>query len=268
VTERFTDLLVVDDRGAGRLEVTSAGSGFLFGGLTMAAALAGAARTVSPELEPRSLHAAFHNGGIWGDPLALTVQRVNDSRSYAGRRVALDQGETAVAVVDTTFRRARGGEDLLGPPPPPARPVEELTAEVVTVPEPVMEVRLAGPVRSHGSDSVHPYWARFVEPFGADPVLHAAAAAFVSDYLVIYTPFQPGSGGGEGTISRTLEHSLWFHRPIDANRWLLVDATPLSVVDGHYVSRGSLHDQEGALVASFVQEGFVRPSPPAAPPNS
>jgi acyl-CoA thioesterase-2 len=261
VTERFTDLLVVEDLGADHFEVSSAGKGFLFGGLTMAAALAGAARTAPADLEPRSLHAAFHNGGIWGDPLSLDVRRVNDSRSYASRRVQVTQGEVAVAVVDTTFRRARGGDDLIAPPPPAARAVDDLAPELVTVPEPVMEVRLAGPGRSNSSERVHPYWARFAEPFGDDAVLHAAAATFVSDYLVIFTPFEPGSGDGETVMSRTLEHSLWFHRPIDANAWLLVDATALSVVDGHYVSRGTLHDEAGALVASFVQEGFVRPNP-------
>ena len=93
-------------------------------------------------------------------------------------------------------------------------------------------------------------------------MLHAAAVAFVSDYLVIYTPFDPGSGSGESVLSRTLEHSLWFHRPVDANTWLLIDAVPVSVVDGHYASRGTVHDESGALVASFVQEGFVRPAPP------
>jgi acyl-CoA thioesterase-2 len=263
VTERFTDLLDVGESGPDRYEVRSAGQGFLFGGLTMAAALAGSARTVGPGLVPRSLHAAFHNGGLWGEPLALAVGRVNDSRSYATRRAEVTQGETAIGTVETAYRKDRGGEDVVGPPPPAARPVAGLDPEAVTVPEPVMEVRLAGPARAHGADRVHPYWARFVEPFGDHPVLHAAAVAFVSDYLVIYTPFEAGSGRGEGLVSRTLEHSLWFHRRLDANRWLLVDADALSVADGHYVSRGTVHDEGGRLVASFVQEGFVRPAPPA-----
>ncbi|HEY2330380.1 MAG TPA: acyl-CoA thioesterase domain-containing protein [Acidimicrobiales bacterium] len=263
MTDRFTDLVVVAETGPDRFEVSSAGSGFLFGGLTMAAALAAAARTVDPSLVPRSLHAAFHNGGLWGTPLAVGVERVNDSRSYASRRAVVTQRKVAVAVVETTFRRTRGGDDVLGPPAPPARPIEELEPERVTVPEPVLEVRLAGSPRAAGSDRVHPYWARFLEPLGDDQMLHAAALAFVSDYLVIYTPFPTGSGRGEGMISRTLEHSLWFHRPIDANRWLLIDADALSVVDGHYVSRGTVHDEDGLLVASFVQEGFVRAAPAA-----
>lgn len=262
VTERFSDLLVVDESAPDVFTVSSAGSGFLFGGLTMAAALAAAARTVEPALVPRSLHAAFHAGGLWGTALTATVGRVNDTRSYATRRVAITQGDTAVAVVDTAFRRDRGGTDLGGTRAPDARPVDSLVAERVTLPVPVMEVRLAGGDRAHGADRVHPYWARFVEPFGGDVVLHAAATAFVSDYLVIFTPFEPGSGTGAGMISRTLEHSLWFHRPVDANGWLLVDATPLSVVDGHYTSRGTIHDEAGSLVASFVQEGFLRPEPP------
>ncbi|MGE0795138.1 MAG: acyl-CoA thioesterase [Acidimicrobiia bacterium] len=261
MTDRFTDLLVVDETGPDRFDVTSAGTGFLFGGLTMAAALAGAARTVSDGLVPRSLHAAFHAGGIWGQALGLAVERVNDTRSYASRRVVVSQGDLAIGVVDTAFRRPRGGADVVHAPAPPARPRGELVAETVTLPVPVMEVRLAGPPRSHGADRVHPYWVRFVEPLAGDPVLNAAATTFVSDYLVIYTPFEPGSGTGEGQISRTLEHSIWFHRPVDADRWLLLDAQPLSVVDGHYVSRGVVHDDSGALVASFVQEGYVRPSP-------
>jgi acyl-CoA thioesterase len=264
VTDRFTDLLVVNESGPDRVEIESAGTGFLFGGLTMAAALVAAATTVETGLVPRSLHAAFHAGGTWGDPLVADIRRVNDSRSYANRRVELSQGGAMIAVVDAAFRRPRGGTDVVSSALPMARPVDDLDPVRVTLPTPVMEVRLAGPERASGSDRVHPYWARFVEPFDEDPAIHAAAVAFVSDYLVIYSPFEPGTGDGEGVISRTLEHSLWFHRPVNANRWLLVDAVPLSVVDGHYVSRGTVHDEAGALVASFVQEGFVRPSPTTA----
>jgi acyl-CoA thioesterase II len=258
VSERFSDLLVVEETEADRFTVDSAGTGFLFGGLTMAAALAAASRTVEPGLVPRSLHAAFHAGGLWGTTLTAAVDRVNDTRSYATRRVGITQGDTAIAVVDTAFRRHRGGTDVVGSPPPTARAVADLAPERVSLPEPVLEIRLAGPDRASRSDRVHPYWARFAEPFGDDATLHAAAVAFVSDYLVIYTPFEPGSAAGEGLVSRTLEHSVWFHRPIDAHRWLLVDAVPVSVVDGHYASRGTVHDESGALVASFVQLGFVR----------
>ena len=87
---------------------------------------------------------------------------------------------------------------------------------------------------------------------------NAAGLAFASDYGVIYSPFEPGSPDAARQESYTLEHSLWFHRSFRAADWLLFDAAPLTVNLGRYVTRGCVYDADGAMVASFVQEGFIR----------
>jgi acyl-CoA thioesterase-2 len=60
----------------------------------------------------------------------------------------------------------------------------------------------------------------------------------------------------------TLDHALWFHRPGTYDDWLLYSAEPASVASGRGLSRGSVHDRDGRLLASFSQEALIRPPRP------
>jgi acyl-CoA thioesterase-2 len=209
-----------------------------------------------------SLKCNFLTFGEWG-PTDVAVERVNTSRSFAGRRAKLTQGpDTLVAVADLTFHRPESGADSQHVPPPAIASPGDLEAVPVVFGtdqsvDP-FEVR-PGSLRPVLGERFHPFWARTREPLPENPVAHAAALAFMSDYVVIHSPFDPGSGQGEGLRSFTLEHSLWFHRAFDASRWMLFDCSPLTQSSGRYVSRGTVHDEHGVLLASFVQEGFIRP---------
>jgi acyl-CoA thioesterase-2 len=122
-----------------------------------------------------------------------------------------------------------------------------------------MEVRPTFPSAGGMRETIHPFWARFRQPLPDDVIVRAAAITFVSDYLVVLTPFPPGSGGGAQQLSRTLDHAIWFHRPVDTDGWLLFSCAPSSVSAGRFLSHGTVHQQDGTLVASFSQEGIIRP---------
>lgn len=51
----------------------------------------------------------------------------------------------------------------------------------------------------------------------------------------------------------TLDHTLIWHHPARADRWLLVDAEPLVNADGRGTARGEVREESGRLVASFTQ---------------
>ncbi len=260
----IADLLQLEPKGDDRFVVRSKGAGFLYGGLSMAVALRGAAATIGDAKVPMSLHASFLAGGEWAGPHELAVQRVNDSRSFATRRVELVNSGRLAVVVDVVFHRPDPGEDWSRTARPRLAPPEELAGSQLPAPVDVAEVRPA-PGPPHLLEPEHPYWCR-VHDLPGDPVLGACGLAFVSDYWVIATPFSKGQRAGEHLVSLTLQHTLWFHRlPADGG-WWYVDCAPLALAGGRYLSRGTLQARDGTLLASFVQGGFVRPrSSPTRP---
>jgi acyl-CoA thioesterase II len=257
---RFNDLLAFTPIGDDRFRAEpSVGSGFLYGGLTMGVATVVAGATVDPGMVPLALRSSFVTFGEWG-PLDVGVERVNTSRSFAGRRLTIAQGQRLVAAVEVAFHRPEEGVDRQGAAMPEVPAPEEL--EPMATPlggVHVIDLRPTRPTGGRPTGRIHPYWCRASDEVGDHPLAHAAALAFMSDYMVIYSPFEPGAEEMAGVQSFTLEHSLWFHRPFSADRWLLFDAMPLSQSQGRFVSRGTVLDAGGGLVASFVQEGFVRP---------
>jgi acyl-CoA thioesterase II len=264
LTFKFTDLIKVDDLGADRFTADpSGGPGFLFGGLTMAMAVAGAVLTVEDSMVPLSLRCSFISFGEWG-PTDIEVERVNTSRSFAGRRLQLSQEGKLVAAVDIAFHRPQVGPEMQDAPVPAIPGPDELFAvkPVFGAQQPMEPVEMRFPRQGPPTprERVHPFWARARGPLGEVPGAHAAALSFFSDYLVTASPFEPGTAEGAGLNSYTLEHSLWFHRNFSAERWMLFGCTPLTQSDGRFVSRGTVHDEDGRLLASFVQEGLIRPA--------
>jgi acyl-CoA thioesterase II len=258
----FTDLIRLEDLGGDSFMVSPAGGpGSLFGGLTMAMAVVSAVRTVEEGMVPLSLRCSFITFGNW-ESTSVEVERVNTSRSFAGRRLRLTQDDKLVAVADISFHVPQGGPDRQDADVPAFPAPDELYAVKPTfgAQHPVDPVDMRRPLPSlpERHERIHPFWARARGTLAEAPGAHAAALAFVSDYLVVSSPFEPGTSEGEGLRSHTLEHSIWFHRPFSADNWLLFDCSPLSQSAGRFVSRGAVHDLDGVLVASFVQEGLIR----------
>lgn len=248
-------------QGVERFTASPPGEGFLFGGLTMAVGLRAAAQTVGDHLQPKSLHAQFFRPGLWGPALDLDVVRVNDSRSFAVRRVALVQGGKTLAEMVVGFHVPEEGDDRQHAVPPAVPPPPALEQDRTRLAMPgIMEVRPVTPFRPQLREVVHPYWVRFPGGEDHDALDRLVAVTFASDYMVITTPFPRGSAEGARFTSLTLSHTLFFHRP-PCSEWLLLSADPLSVSGGRFTSRGAVHDEEGTLAASFVQEGILRPAP-------
>jgi len=247
------------DDGAGGLVTTPPGEGFLFGGLTMSLALAAAARTVRPGFAPRSLHTTFVRAGAFGKPLHVHVTTVGNGRTVATRQATVTQDGRTLATSAAAFHRepaggTTGAWQREGPSDVP-RP-DELEPSPVWPPlDGFVEVRHVHR-EARGAVRGHPYWARARHDLGADPVAHACAVTFVSDYVVIMTMHDGGDAPRPGGI-RTLDHALWFHRPARADDWLLYDAEGLAVAATHGVAEGSVVSPAGERVATFVQGDII-----------
>jgi acyl-CoA thioesterase-2 len=257
----------------------------VFGGQTLAQGLMAAGATVAGK-EPQSLHAYFVEAGAPSEPVQLAVERVRDGRSIATRRVQLDQGGrtllTMIASFHTNVTTNATGPERSEPPPPVPAPGElpSLQDWVPRVPDelrehsspwvdrpPPIEMRIGEPpvflggAPATGSRS---HWMRLVRPVGDDPLLHAALLAYASDFLLLDMAFRshPERFSPSTTRGLSLDHSVWFHRPARFDQWHLHTQQTLALSGERGLIRGAIHDRDGHLVATAVQEVLVRQRAP------
>jgi acyl-CoA thioesterase-2 len=57
----------------------------------------------------------------------------------------------------------------------------------------------------------------------------------------------------------SIDHAMWFHRPMRSDEWVLTDATSPSAASSRGLCTGRMFDASGRLVASIAQEGLFRP---------
>jgi acyl-CoA thioesterase-2 len=117
---------------------------------------------------------------------------------------------------------------------------------------------LGGPA----AESARSHWMRLPRGVGDDPLLHAALLAYASDYLLLDMAFRsyPEPPAPTRLTGSSLDHSLWFHRPVRFDRWHLHTQETLAVSGHRGLVQGAIHDADGHLVANAMQEVLVHPA--------
>jgi acyl-CoA thioesterase-2 len=231
--------------------------GRVFGGVIVAQALNAAIQTVGGGLPAHSLHGYFLRTVRAGDPVELRVERVRDGRSFTTREVSMLQDDRLVFRAACSFHADEPGDEYqlpMSPAPPPG--------EVETVPMPgPFEVRDAGPtpVAPDGTyQSTGRLWFRFAQPLAHDPGLHTSLAGFLSDLTrASFRPYSLNSWGEHADAS--LDHAVWFHRPLRVDEWLFYDLQAVINTGGRSLVRGSMYTEDGKLCLSMAQELLIRP---------
>lgn len=103
-------------------------------------------------------------------------------------------------------------------------------------------------------------WARCTLELPDDDVLHACVLTYLSD-------MSSGLLAMHDTTARSgssLDHAVWFHRPVRMDRWVLMDLVPHTAAAGRGWYTGSIHSRDGTLVSSLTQEVLFR-TPRAGP---
>jgi acyl-CoA thioesterase-2 len=267
--------------GDDRFRAGSEGSRFgqAFGGQLVAQALLAAALTVDGK-EPASLHAYFAEAGDLSQPLELAVGRARDGRSMSTRRVDITQGERSVLVVIASFHANTTDPELSEPMPaaPPPEDVPTLQHWVRSLPPeqqilrhgwldhpPPLEMRIGEPPSFMGDPigtGPRSHWMRLPGPIDDDPLLHTTLLTYASDYLLLDMAFRahPQRTSPLSLRGTSLDHTVWFHRPVRFDRWHLYTQEALAISGDRGLVRGMVHDQEGHLVATTMQEVLVRPA--------
>jgi len=247
-----------------------------FGGLMMAQSFVAAARTRTRDLPPNSLSAHFINGGDIDKDIEFEVVRLRDERRFANRRVEVTQDGTLLATVMISYLAGgRGLEHNVEPPDvadPEALPSvkEQLRGYEVTVPHFVnalqpIEWRYTNDpswvMREKGDQlKFNRVWVRADGTLPDDPVLHTATMLYCSDTTVLDSIITTHglSWGFDRIFAATVNHSVWFHRQVDFNDWVLYSTSSPVATDSRGLGSGYFFDRSRRPVATVVQEGLVK----------
>jgi acyl-CoA thioesterase-2 len=107
-------------------------------------------------------------------------------------------------------------------------------------------------------------WFRAVDSIGEDLRRHATLLAYVSDYHLMTTAMRPHgySLGSSGVLVASIDHAMWFHRPVRVDQWLLYSIESPAAAGARGFARASIFTEQGVLVASTAQEGLIRSTAP------
>ncbi len=229
--------------------------GFIYGGLVVAQALWAATKTVDPRYRVHSLHAYFILGGNLREPVRYEVDRVRNGRSFTTRRVVARQSAGAILTLESSFQVDEEGPDTQPTAFPPDIPSpDELKREWDAGTERCDVKMPEDPPRST-------CWVRYPEPLGEDPALHACGLAYLSDMnamSAVHASY-PGDTRKEGsTTGASLDHSVWFHRPVRSDEWVLIDMRGHGMIGSRGLATGFVFQADGTHVATIVQEGLLR----------
>lgn len=249
----------------------------IYGGQVIAQALLAAGATVDAARLPHSLHAYFLRGGDPDQSLRFRVDPLRDGRSFSARSVTTWQQDRQIFTMTASFQEAEDGLDLQSQAPRVPAPEELRSALELfrTIDHPV--AKFLG--KTAAFDVRHVQRSLYVEPSAPQTdhqelwmkiradvpqdtpqIVQRALLAYVIDQVMLEPSLRSASltWGTAGLSLASLDHSMWFHRDVSINEWLLFQGRSSSVSNSRAKSEISVYSREGELVATASQEGMVR----------
>jgi acyl-CoA thioesterase-2 len=253
------------------------GSPQVFGGQVLGQGLMAAYRTLDDERDVHSLHAYFLRRGDFTAPIVYEVDRSRDGASFTSRRVVAIQHGKQIFHMSASFQLPEDGPDHQVPMPQ-VTPPEELPDLVASVRRRIHEIpeerrrywSSERPFEFRAVDAesvadaqaaVMHIWFRLIEPCPHDdPVLQRCLLAYVSDHHLLETATRPhGLSYYAGNVQlASIDHAMWFHRPLRLDEWHLYALVSPSSSGSRGLAFGRIFDRAGRLVASTAQEGLMR----------
>ncbi|WP_084582356.1 acyl-CoA thioesterase [Sphingomonas azotifigens] len=281
----LTELLQLRPAGADAWHSVSNDSnagGEVFGGQYLALAVK-AAMLSAPGRMPHMLSAFFLRGARASAPVLYRVERTRDGRGFAHRRVSAWQAGQEAFRAEVSFHEWEAGQPAHATPAPSMPPLAALRSHRQCVLDradeldPLIvrrvanrvaaEIYFADPEEGLGKPGGSPKstaWLRPVPPPGdGDAIGYYATLAYVTDACanfagrIMHAPqLHDGS-----LASVSLNHAIWFHRPPQRIDRLLYAVESPFAGGGLGFNRGTLFDEEGAVLASVTQEALIRRRP-------
>ena len=239
--------------------------GGLYGGQIVAQSLCAAGLTVDPAYLPHSLHAFFIRPGDPGEPIRFEVDRIRNGRSFTTRRVVARQSIGAIFNMAASFHVSEDAVDVdHGGFDHDVAPPDELASDTWSH---VFDRRTVGDWRRAPVGGRAQAWMRMAEPVADDPLIQACALAYLSDDLPTEAAINDhpdrfrvtAEGDSDRTfMSASLDHAIWFHRPLDAGAWHLHDLRSRGLTGSRGLAQGEVYAGDGTHVATVSQEVLLR----------
>lgn len=250
--------------------------GRVYGGQVLAQSLVAATRTVDDARVAHSLHGYFLRAGDITLPITFSVDRLRDGRSFSTRRVQAYQNGEPIFSMIASFQDFDPGLEHFEPMPGDITPPEQLPSAAELMgdnPHPVAQYwskarpfdlrHVEKPIYftvDGAKVAKQAVWLKALGDLPEDANLHQAALAYLSDYTILESIYRRHgiAWSHPGLKSASLDHAMWFHRPVKVDEWLLYVQNSPSAQGGRGLAMGHIYSREGALVATVAQEGMVR----------
>lgn len=249
----------------------------VFGGQVVGQALYAAKETVPEARLVHSFHSYFLRPGDSQKPIIYDVEVLRDGNSFSARRVAAIQNGKPIFYMTASFQAPEPVLNIKTMPTavgPEGLPSEtEIAQSLAHLLPPILKekflcdrpleirpVEFHNPLKGHVAAPVRQVWIRANGTVPDDIRVHQYLLGYASDLNFLPVALQPHGIGflEKGIQIATIDHSMWFHRPFNFNEWLLYSVESTSASSARGFVRGEFYTQDGALVASTVQEGVMR----------
>jgi len=243
--------------------------GGLYGGQIVAQALRAAAFSVDSAYLAHSIRAYFIRRGDHDEPVRYEVDRIRNGRSFTTRRVVARQAIGAILNAECSFQRAEPSTEIQTVTPPEVPGVDGVTdssfSEHFARCGVDVAVEDSAPRAGTGRSTA---WMRVLDPCPRDDATRAALVdrcwlAYLSDDLATdavraaYVEHEPEVSSDDFT-GVSLDHTVWFHRPMDADRWHLHDVSCHHFAGARGLAVGHVFDGDGRHTATYAQEVLLR----------
>ncbi len=228
--------------------------GVLYGGQVVAQALRAAGDTVPSGLYSHSVHACYVQAGSDSEAIDLEVGRVRDGRSFSTRAVTARQSDRVIATVLASFHIEEAGDSVPGVAIPSAPAPATLTPSSWTE----LYDRRFAPASEPGRALA---WLRVAGRLGGDRDLQACGLVFAADDIfddAVAALVHPGRSRDRTLQVRSLDYSVWFHRPIPGDGWRLHDYRCRGLAGARATILGEVFDASGEHLATVAQQMLVR----------
>jgi acyl-CoA thioesterase-2 len=104
-------------------------------------------------------------------------------------------------------------------------------------------------------------WFRLLHEVGDQPIRHACALAYASDDMPMdaVIAVHPERVTMQDVWSTSLDHAIWFHKPLRAEDWHLYDFSVQWLGGGRGLTLGHIFAADGVHIATVAQELLIRP---------
>lgn len=261
------------------------GLGAVFGGQVMGQAISAAKETVLETYQVHSFHSYFLRPGKTDRPIVYDVERIRDGGSLAARRIKAIQDGEPIFYMTASFKAHEKGfehQDEMPSAPDPEDLISEqemalLHTDMIPAhlrdklvcekPIEMRPVTLIHPVEPEIEPAKRLVWFKANGKMPDDSRVHRYLLAYASDFNFLPTALQPHGVSFLDPEMQvvTIDHSMWFHKDLRLDDWLLYAVESTVASDGRGLVRGQFFKRDGTLVASTIQEGLIRQRKKKAP---